>query len=69
MTAMYKEPNILMADIPVTSPYYNRIHALKMERDFASPASPERQWIESQIIELTGRVQQRMKFDQAIVML
>ena len=69
MTAMYKEPNILMAHIPVTSPYYNRIHALKMERDFASPASPDRQSIEAQIVELSNRALRRMEADNAVTLL
>ena len=66
---MNKNPEILMADIPVTSPYYNRIYALKMERDFALPASPHRQWIEQQITELTNRATLRMEADRAVTLL
>ena len=58
-----------MTDVPVISPYYDRIHALKMERDFASPASPHRQWIEQQITELTNRATLRMEADRAVTLL
>ena len=53
-------------DVPVTSPYYDRIRALKDERDFASPLSPEHKWINRQIDELTSRAMKRMKIDMNI---
>ena len=65
---MNKNPEIQMADVIVTSPYYNRIHALKMERDFAPIGSPNRQWIEGQISEMTRRALGRMQSDQNITM-
>lgn len=56
----------LPMDVPVTSPYYDRIRALKDERDFASPLSPEHKWINRQIDELTSRAMKRMKIDMNI---
>ena len=58
--------NVAPADIPYTSPYYDKIRSLKMERDFASFGSPERQWIELQISEMTQRAQQRVAADMSI---
>lgn len=63
---MLKKPEILMTDIPTTSPYYDRIRALKDLRDFASPLSPEHKWITRQIEEMTGRALKRMEAEANI---
>lgn len=54
-------------DVPVTSPYYDRIRALKDERNETSPLSTERKWINRQIAELTSRAMKRMQIDMNIV--
>lgn len=66
---MYKEPNILMNAIPAASPYYDRLRALAIDRDFTPANSPDRQWIEQQITELTNRATLRMEADRAITLL
>ena len=50
-------------DVPMTSPYYDRIRALKDERDFTSPLSPEHKWINRQIDELTSHAIKRMEMN------
>ena len=66
---MYQKPNITdrpsaniqPGDVPIASPYYDRLRSLAMERDFAPVGSPERQWIDQQISETTQRALDRLK--------
>ena len=47
-------------DVPIASPYYDRLRSLALERDFAPVGSPEFQMIDRQINELTERARKRM---------
>lgn len=47
-------------DIPVTSPYYDRIQALNNELDFAPYGSPSFRYLTQQIGEMVRRARNRM---------
>lgn len=69
---MNKQPELLMAagqgstHIPATSPYYDRLRSLSMQLDFAPIGSPERDYLNRQIAELTNRAEKRMLTDLTI---
>ena len=61
---MYNKPEILMTDIPVASPYYDRLRSLNMQLDFAPRNSPEHQFLSLQIQEMKERAVKRMEADK-----
>ena len=70
---MNKQPELLTAaagrgstHIPATSPYYDRLRSLSMQLDFAPIGSPERDYLNRQIEELTDRAEKRMLTDLTI---
>ena len=56
----------LMAAIPVTSPYYDRLRSLNIQMDFVPYGSPEYHYLEREIAAMEQRAQQRTAANMAI---
>ncbi len=56
-------------EIPVTSPYYDRIRSLNNERDFAPYGSPEYNYLSLQIEEMEQRARHRMEIAHRVEIL
>ena len=50
----------LPIDVPVTSPYYDRLQSLRRQLQETKPSTPEYQWIDAQIYELATRAKRRL---------
>lgn len=50
-------------DVPVTSPYYDRLRSLNMQMDFVPVGSPEYKYLDSEIAKMERRARQRREAD------
>ena len=66
---MNNNPELLMAapvarqphaEIPVSSPYYDKLRSLNIEMDFVPYGSPEYHYLESEIVKMEQRAHERM---------
>lgn len=53
-------------DVPVTSPYYDRIRSLNNQKDFVPHGSPEYKYINYQIAEMERRARKRIEVNKHI---
>lgn len=56
-------------EIPITSPYYDRIRSLNNELDFAPYGSPEYHYLSLQIEEMERRARRRMEIAHRVEIL
>lgn len=52
--------NDALRDIPIASPYYDRLRSLNIQMDFVPYGSPEYQFLNEQIAELGKRARRHM---------
>lgn len=65
---MYRKPELMMFDVPVASPYYDRLRALKLQVSEEPYGSPEYNYLNRQISELSSRARKRMLADSRLGM-
>ena len=72
---MNKNPELMMAatvarqqrvEIPVASPYYDKLRSLNMQMDFVPYGSPEYHYLEREIAAMEQRARQRTAADVSI---
>ena len=64
---MLKKPEILMTDIPTTSPYYDKLRSLKLELDFVPYGSPEYRNLRVEIANTEKCARKKMETDNSIM--
>lgn len=53
----------LPLDVPVTSPYYDRLRSLNLQMDFVPVGSPEYKYLDSEIAKMERLARRKMEAD------